>query len=186
MLAAPAARYKSDHRLEILAACPGSEPYLSLALVNLPAARVAISVPAHPLPRGENMSRIRSTVMAVLVLAIAFAGLAGTAAANASTTHYNCAQLGRLWLHMGGRKSAERIAEGVAMAESGGYKYATDHDSNGSVDRGLWQINSVNGHWSSYNVNTNARGARAISRNGHDWHPWVTYNSGAYKHHCRA
>jgi len=25
---------------------------------------------------------------------------------------------------------------------------ATDHDSNGSVDRGLWQINSVHGHWS--------------------------------------
>jgi hypothetical protein len=132
------------------------------------------------------MPNIRSTITAVLVLAIVLAGLAGTVAANASTTHYSCAQLGRLWLHVGGRRSSERTAEGVAMAESSGYKYATDHDSNGSVDRGLWQINSVHGHWSSYNVNTNARGAKAISDDGHNWRPWVTYTSGAYRHHCGA
>jgi hypothetical protein len=132
------------------------------------------------------MLKIKSIVTAVLVLVIVLADLAGTVPANASNTHYNCAQLGRLWLHVGGRKSAERIAEAVAMAESGGYKYATDRDSNGSVDRGLWQINSVHGHWSSYNTNTNVRGAKAISHNGRDWRPWVTYTSGAYRHHCRA
>lgn len=135
------------------------------------------------------MSKIRSIVTASLVLVVAIAGLtglAGTVAANASSGYHSCAQLGQLWLNAGGRKASERIAEGVAMAESGGYKYATDHDSNGTVDRGLWQINSVNGHWSSYNVATNARGAWAISHDGHNWHPWVTYNSGAYRHHCGA
>lgn len=135
------------------------------------------------MPRISIISGI-STV--VLVLVVALAGLAGTVAANASSPYYNCAQLGHLWLKVGGRKSAERIAEGVAMAESGGYQYATDHDSNRTVDRGLWQINSIHGHWSSYNVYTNARGARAISDDGHDWHPWVTYNSGAYRRHCGA
>lgn len=132
------------------------------------------------------MPKIRSIITAALVPGVVLAGLAGTAAANASTTHYSCAQLGRLWLHVGGRRSSERIAEGVAMAESSGYTYATDHDSNGTVDRGLWQINSVNGHWSSYNTNTNARGAKAISDNGRNWRPWVTYNSGAYRRHCGA
>ncbi len=132
------------------------------------------------------MPKIRGIITAVLVLVFVLAGLAGTVAANASTTHYNCAQLGRLWLHVGGGRSSERIAEGVAIAESGGYQYATDHDSNGSVDRGLWQINSVHGHWSSYNANTNARGAKAISDDGHDWRPWVTYRSGAYRLHCGA
>lgn len=132
------------------------------------------------------MPRIRSIITAALVLVIAVASLAGAAAANASTAHYSCAQLGRLWLQVGGRKSSERIAEGVAMAESGGYQYAVDHDSNGTVDRGLWQINSIHGHWSSYNAITNARGAKVISDDGHDWRPWVTYDTGAFRRHCGA
>jgi lysozyme-like protein len=132
------------------------------------------------------MPRIRSMVIAGLVLVIALAGLATAAAANASTSSYSCAQLGRLWLSVGGGKSSERIAEGVAMAESGGYQYAVDHDSNGTVDRGLWQINSVHGHWSSYNVTTNARAAKVISDDGRNWRPWVTYMTGAYRLHCGA
>lgn len=132
------------------------------------------------------MPRIKTAIMAAFVLAIVVASLAGAVAADASIARYSCAQLGRLWLQVGGRRAAERVAEGVAMAESGGYPRATDRDANGSVDRGLWQINSVNGHWSSYNVTINARGARAISANGRNWHPWVTYNSGAYRRHCGA
>ncbi len=132
------------------------------------------------------MPRTKTAITAALTLLVLLASLAGPAAASASTTHYSCAQLGRLWLRIGGRRAAERTAEAVAMAESGGYKYARDRDRNGSVDRGLWQINSIHGHWSSYNVLTNARGARAISRNGHNWRPWVTYDTGAFRHHCGA
>lgn len=94
---------------------------------------------------------------------------------------YNYAQLEAVWCQAGGSPTAAPIAAAIAMAESGGNTTATDQDSNGTVDRGLWQINSVHGTQSTYDVMGNARAAVAISSNGQNWSPWTTYTSGAYR-----
>lgn len=94
---------------------------------------------------------------------------------------YNYAQLEGIWVQAGGQPGAAPIAAAIAMAESGGNTTATNQDSNGTVDRGLWQVNSVHGAQSTYDVMGNARAAVAISNNGQNWAPWTTYNTGAYR-----
>jgi hypothetical protein len=94
---------------------------------------------------------------------------------------YNYAQIEGIWVQAGGPVGVAPIAAAIAMAESGGNTTATDNDSNGTVDRGLWQINSVHGGQSTYDVMGNARAAVAISNNGTNWSPWTTYTSGAYR-----
>lgn len=90
-------------------------------------------------------------------------------------------QLEDLWVSAGGNPASKAIAAAIAMAESGGVINASNHNSNGSTDRGLWQINSVHGSQSTFDEMGNARAAVAISSNGSNWTPWVTYNTGAYK-----
>lgn len=99
----------------------------------------------------------------------------------AGNVQYNYAQLEGIWTQAGGNPTAAPIAAAIAMAESGGNTTATNNDSNGTVDRGLWQINSVHGAQSTYDVMGNARAAVAISNNGTNWTPWTTYTSGAYQ-----
>jgi hypothetical protein len=94
---------------------------------------------------------------------------------------YSQSQLQQLWIAAGGNPSKALIASAIAMAESGGDPNATDNDSNGTIDRGLWQINSVHGAQSTYNPLQNARAAIAISSNGTNWEPWVTYQKGLYE-----
>jgi len=99
---------------------------------------------------------------------------------------FTYAQLEGLWIQAGGNPQSAAVAAAVAMAESGGNSQATDNDSNGSVDRGLWQINSIHGAQSTYDVMGNARAAVAISNNGSNWSPWVTYNTGAYRKYLQS
>lgn len=94
---------------------------------------------------------------------------------------YTYSQLEDLWIKNGGDPARANIAAAVALAESSGRPNATDYDNNGTVDRGLWQINSVHGSLSSFDVNLNTQAAINISNNGQNWTPWVTYNTGAYK-----
>lgn len=94
---------------------------------------------------------------------------------------YNYAQLESIWVQAGGNAQYQAMAAAIAMAESGGNSAAYDDDTNGSVDRGLWQINSVHGSQSTFDVMGNARAAVAISNNGTNWSPWVTYQTGAYQ-----
>lgn len=94
---------------------------------------------------------------------------------------YSYGQLEDLWVKAGGNPAFKAIAAAIAMAESGGVVNATNHDSNGTTDRGLWQINSVHGAQSTYDPTANARAAVSISSNGTNWKPWATYNSGAYR-----
>ena len=96
----------------------------------------------------------------------------------------SCHGLESLWESAGGSSGAAFTAAEVAMAESGGRQYATDNNSNGSTDRGYWQINSIHGSLSTYGAYANARAAVQISSNGTDWSPWVTYNTGAYQGKC--
>lgn len=94
---------------------------------------------------------------------------------------YSQAQLQALWIQAGGDPSKALMASAIAMAESRGETDATDHDSNGTVDRGLWQINSSHGHQSTYDPLKNARAAVAISDNGTNWGPWSTFGNGDYR-----
>jgi hypothetical protein len=75
------------------------------------------------------------------------------------------------------------VASSVALAESGGDPRAINHNSNGSDDRGLWQINSIHGYNATKLLQPpyNAAATYNVSAGGHDWTPWVTYNSGAYR-----
>lgn len=77
-----------------------------------------------------------------------------------------------------------RLAAAVAMAESGGDPFALG-DAGQSF--GLWQVNlPAHPEWRGreqelFDPMTNARAALAISRGGVSWHPWSTFNSGAYR-----
>lgn len=94
---------------------------------------------------------------------------------------YSFDQLKQLWLSAGGSPTYADMAAAVALAESGGRPDATNQsNSDGSVDRGLWQINSIHGAQSTYDPVANARAAVAISSGGTNWRPWcVTYANGS-------
>lgn len=78
----------------------------------------------------------------------------------------------------------------VALAESGGDPSAKgfNQSANGavtSVDRGLWQINSVYhaevSDSCAYSPSCAAAAAFRISSSGRDFTPWTTYTSGRYR-----
>lgn len=74
----------------------------------------------------------------------------------------------------------------VALAESGGNTDAVNHNSNGSTDYGVWQINSVHADlfnkypqwWSVENADMAYEIYKAA---GNKFTPWTTYTSGAYQ-----
>ena len=74
-------------------------------------------------------------------------------------------------------------ATAVALAESGGDPAATHVNTNGSVDYGLWQINTVHGsllnQGDKFNPLDNGKMALTVWRGaGGKWTPWSVYNSG--------
>src|SRR2546421_10624367 len=84
----------------------------------------------------------------------------------------------------GFRGNVLTIAVAVSLAESGGNTTATNHNTNGTTDYGLWQINSVHSQYSTallFNPDYNAKAAWDISSHGANWQPWTTYNTGAYQ-----
>lgn len=87
----------------------------------------------------------------------------------------------RLWIKAGGDPKEAGRAGAVSLAESGGSDKATNNNTNGTKDRGRWQINSIHGGLSTYDPVANARAAVKLSKNGRDWSPWVAYNTGAYR-----
>jgi Lysozyme like domain len=90
-------------------------------------------------------------------------------------------QIESLWTQAGGNPQNASTASAIAMAESGGDTDSkNDRNSNGTIDRGLWQINSVHGSLSSFDPLANARAAVSISSNGSNWKPWcVAWSNGA-------
>lgn len=96
----------------------------------------------------------------------------------------SCTGLEHLWKAEGGSPSAAFMAAEIATAESSGQQNSTNHNTNGTVDRGYFQINSTWGALSTYDPAGNARAAIQISHNGSDWTPWMTYDSGAYQDKC--
>ena len=145
--------------------------------------------------RGRNGRLAGSAVAAGVVLGV-IAGHAHTpsggegsvsgarmAAARAGGT-LDCSRLEALWESAGGSASAAFTAARIAEAESSGQQYATNGNSNGTTDRGYWQINSSHGSLSTFDAHGNARAAVLISSDGRDWTPWTTYQTGAYDGKC--
>lgn len=96
------------------------------------------------------------------------------------TPSYSFRQLEELWIAAGGKRLEAPYAAAIALAESKGNPNAENHNQNGTVDRGLWQINSVHGSLSTTDVAANAKAAVRINKES-GWSPWVTYKTGAYK-----
>lgn len=94
---------------------------------------------------------------------------------------YTYSQLKALWIKYGGNAASADTAAAVALAESGGVPTASNSNTDGSIDRGLWQINSVHGSLSTFDVAANTKAAIKISNNGSSWSPWVTYTTGAFR-----
>jgi hypothetical protein len=95
-----------------------------------------------------------------------------------------CQCLENLWESAGGSSSEAFMAAEIAMAESSGDQYDTNKNTNGTVDRGYWQINSVHGALSTFDAYANARSAVIISQDGTNWYPWTTYNQNKYEGQC--
>jgi Lysozyme like domain len=76
------------------------------------------------------------------------------------------------------------MAIAVSFAEDGSHQVdAVNHNNNGSVDRGLWQINSVHSEFDANSLLSdptyNAKAAYQVSNGGKNWGAWVTFNNGA-------
>lgn len=75
------------------------------------------------------------------------------------------------------------VALAISQAESGRQDYKVGINSDGSVDRGCMQINSVHKQFSPsllMDAEYNVRAALQIYH-ASGWHPWTTYESGKYK-----
>jgi Lysozyme like domain len=108
----------------------------------------------------------------------------GAAADASGHGTLGCVGLEALWESAGGSRAAAFTAAEIAMAESSGQQYAALVNTNGTTDRGYWQINSSHGSLSTFGAYGNARAAVLISSNGADWSPWVTWQTGAYAGKC--
>lgn len=135
--------------------------------------------------RGKFLSKVIGLSLGSF-LAVHFIPAAVGSIASSHVPHgvLDCSQLEQLWERAGGSPSAAFMAAEIARAESSGRENATDRDSDGTVDRGLWQVNSVHGSLSTYDVLANAKAAVYLSRDGTDWNDWVTYHRETYIGQC--
>lgn len=94
------------------------------------------------------------------------------------------ASLSQLWIDAGGDPKLANLMAAIAMAESSGRKDATNKNTDGSIDRGLWQINSSHTQFDANRLLSdpeyNAQAAVAIEKS-QGLTAWSTYQSGAYK-----
>jgi hypothetical protein len=90
-----------------------------------------------------------------------------------ATGDLTASQVYKLAMGAGLSSAAARTATAVAKVESSFNTSATDHDSNGTTDYGLWQINSVNGG-SSALINPASAAAKmaAMTNKGTSWGDW--------------
>lgn len=95
---------------------------------------------------------------------------------------YGYLALRRLWIANGGPKKLADVMAAIALAESRGRPNARHVNRDGSVDQGLWQINSSNYSGSDiYDPNVNARWAIRLATHGRGLRNWTTFTSGKYK-----
>jgi hypothetical protein len=100
--------------------------------------------------------------------------------------HYSAVQVAQLARQAGFSGNDWVISVAVAEAESAGWTHARLINTDCSVDRGLWQINSYwHGEVSdscAFDPTCNAQATHTIWANG-GWTQWTTYNNGAYQAH---
>lgn len=101
------------------------------------------------------------------------------AAATTRSHTYSFAELEQLWRTAGGLAWLAPVMAAIALAESGGDPGSVNHNTNGTTDVGLWQINSVWGHLQTADPLGNARSAVAVY-NKQGLFAWSSYKSGAY------
>jgi hypothetical protein len=76
----------------------------------------------------------------------------------------------------------------IALAESSGITdNYNDKNFDGSIDKGVWQINSIHNEKlpgrDRYDPNISAQLMAIISSNGTNWEPWTVYQTGVYMEH---
>jgi TP901 family phage tail tape measure protein len=126
-------------------------------------------IPTNPAYRGRAHELLGQAARAV-----------GFAKGGLFRAVYGRDELISLWRGVGGSADAANTAAAIAFAESSGNPNAVNYNDDGSVDRGLWQINSIHGALSTFDPTGNAQAAKTISGNGSNWNPWVAYTSGKY------
>lgn len=72
------------------------------------------------------------------------------------------------------------MAVSIAMAESHCRKDAINHNKNGSIDEGVFQINSIHKQSNMMDYKKNISYAYRLYK-GQGWRPWSTYINGSYK-----
>jgi len=118
---------------------------------------------------------------AAMNAALAGASADSNPAQGQTAVTFTYAQLECLWTQAGGNAQCAPLAAAIAMAESGGRSDALNTaNNNGTVDRGLWQINSSHGTQSTFDIMGNARAAVAISGNCNNFRPWTTFLNKSY------
>jgi hypothetical protein len=137
---------------------PGPIKALVLALLVLAVPSVLLGHSAVIPAPGAQVARVGSGAVAALVEPAAGAGFSGPQLVTAVA---------------------------VGLAESGGRSDALGLNSDGSRDRGPWQIND-RAHPDvsdacAFDPPCAAQAAYAISIHGSDWWPWTTYASGKYR-----
>lgn len=100
-------------------------------------------------------------------------------ALSAVTAGISMSQIASYWISAHGKDNCQ-TAVAVAMAESRGDCSAQYENGPGSIDRGLWQINS---HWHpecsdscAYSCSCNAGCAVSVWKSS-GWSAWATYNN---------
>lgn len=92
--------------------------------------------------------------------------------------------LGKLWTDNGGPAKLANLMAAIALAESGGQVDAKHTNDDGSVDYGLWQINSAHKAYDPQRLlddpNYNAKAAVAVYKS-QGLGAWTTYSSGRYR-----
>lgn len=84
----------------------------------------------------------------------------------------------------GFRERPLRVAVALMTAESGRFVEAWNVNDNFSLDRGLFQLNTIHtsiGMADAFKAVPNARFAFVLSDGGEDFTPWAAFNSGAWE-----
>jgi len=92
--------------------------------------------------------------------------------------------LAQLWIQAGGNPALANTMAAIAMAESTGQVGITHTNKNGTIDRGLWQINSAHTQFDTNRLVTdplyNAQAAVAVEKSS-GLNAWSTYRDQSYR-----
>jgi|tagenome__1003787_1003787.scaffolds.fasta_scaffold20568646_1 hypothetical protein len=143
----------------------------------------------HPFRAPSSARRFWLTPLGALVLLMGMAITPPTTADAASQGAALCAQVGSRAGFGGSSTLVTAIA--VGMAESGCSPAAVHRNGptqgcpRGSMDRGMWQINSCHHSGISaacaHSAQCNANAAYRISASGRTFRPWAAYTNGRYR-----